>query len=97
MATHLILVDLRAGSGSHDRIRRYLGSFDRSFEIAGVHLVETDRDARQVRDAGRSHLGPTESIVVLEVTGQPWATGGSTPVVNAWLRQHVSGRRETTS
>lgn len=96
MPTHLVAFDLDDGSGSHDRVRRYLTSFDHSIELGDVHLVATDRDVTQVRDAARSRLAPTESVVVLEVSGRPWATGGAPTPVSTWLRQHVADRTTST-
>lgn len=93
MATYLILLDLRDDSGSRERVGRFVESFDRRVQIAAAHLVESDRDVRQVRDACRSRLSATESVVVVEVSGMPWATGGASSSLGAWLRQHVSGRR----
>ena len=56
-----------------------------------VWLVSTGYHLDEVRDILASQLDRGDQLLVLDVTGRPWAASGVYPEAEEWLFDHVRG------
>lgn len=52
-------------------------------------LIRTTKTASQVRDELKSYIDTNDRVLVLDVTGDNWATFGFAKSANDWLQSHV--------
>ena len=69
-----------------DKIKSY-GSWAKPLE--SFWLIKTEKSASEMRDELRSVTDSNDEIVVLNVTGDNWATFGISKEVTDWMHQNL--------
>lgn len=90
--THLVGYDL------HKPVQNYPGLIDciKGFgawwhHLDSTWLVVTALSASELRDKLGTYIDGDDELLVIDVTGDSWASKGLTAKANDWLRQHVAG------
>jgi len=91
MSTFLIGYDLNKAGKDYD------GLIDKIKDLANgwwhhldsTWLIKSDLTCSQIRDALKPYLDHDDELLVLNITGDDWATFGIAPSGNDWLRNNL--------
>jgi hypothetical protein len=89
MKSYLISCDLKGPSPNYAGLVEAMKKFPLSWRhIDPSWIVRTDWSAKQVRDHVKPHIGATDGLLVLELTGEGAWTGLGDEAVN-WLVENL--------
>lgn len=90
MATHWVNYDLNRSGQNYEKLIAYLKSHDSwAKPLASSFFVKTSLTVAQLRDAIGQHIDANDSVVIINVDGQGWATRGIDKKVTDWMQANV--------
>ena len=90
MAVHWVNYDLNKTGQNYDQLITYLKSHQGwATPHKSSYFVKTTLTASQLRDGIRQHVDGNDTVTVVTVTGEAWATSGVSPKVNEWIRNNL--------
>jgi len=88
--TLLVGYDLLNDSKDYSKLIDHLKTFDAWWHnLDSTWLVRTSKTASEVRDELKAYVDAKDHVLVIDVTGDNWATYGFNDKANDWLRNHV--------
>jgi len=89
MKTLMVSYDLKTPGQKYDPIYEYLKGFDGwAHALDSLWFVRTDKSPSEVRDELGAIIDANDHVLVLDVTGDDWASRLTTPL-NDWLQNHM--------
>ncbi|MFJ1554174.1 hypothetical protein [Streptomyces mirabilis] len=52
-------------------------------------IIRTEKSTSEVRNALKGHIDSGDELLVIDVSGDLWATAGMSESANDWLRKYV--------
>ncbi len=90
MAVHWVNYDLNKTGQNYDELITYLKSHQSwATPHKSSYFVKTTLTASQLRDGIRQYVDGNDTVTVVTVTGEAWATSGVSPKVNEWIRNNL--------
>lgn len=90
MATYWVNYDLNKTGQNYDSLITYLKSHDNwARPLASSFFVKTALTTAQLRDGILQHIDTNDDVVVVNVTGDGWATWGLGDELNNWIRDNI--------
>lgn len=92
MNTLLISYDLIGNENSDayktliDQIKKFS---PRAKPLESFWLVKTDLNSSDMRDLLGSYIDANDKLLIINVTGQGWASKKLDPEVTAWMKNHM--------
>lgn len=87
----LIGYDLNRPGQKYDDLIEFLKSEGTWWHcLDSTWLVRTPRTVTQMRDAIKQYVDANDEVLVLDVTGDSWATFGISDKGNTWLKQQLA-------
>ena len=94
MATLLVGYDLNKPDQDYKDLIEYLKSLGTWWHhLDSTWLVVTNLTASEMRDKLKTLVGPSDEVLVMNVTDDDWATYGFEKKANEWLQQNTVSRR----
>jgi hypothetical protein len=91
MSTLLIAYDLNSPGQDYSSLIDKIKSFGAWWHhLDSTWLVVTNEGSARVRDLLRPHLDTNDELLVIDITGDPWATQGLPERANKWLHDNLS-------
>ena len=88
--TLLVGYDLIKPGKDYSKLIEHLKSFDGWWHsLDSTWLVRTTKTASALRDELKSYVDANDRVLVMDVSGDNWATVGMTKTANDWLQNHV--------
>lgn len=92
MKTHLISYDLRVPETSEDykKLIDHIKTYSYwATPLKSVWFIRTSKSASQVRDDLNKETDANDGLLVIEVTGDDWATTGISNKVTDWMKENI--------
>lgn len=90
MPAYWVNYDLNKSGQNYDSLITYLKSHESwAKPLESSFFVTTSLTTAQLRDGIANHIDANDSVVVVNVSGDSWATRGVSANVNNWIRDHL--------
>ncbi|WP_278265263.1 hypothetical protein [Nocardia sp. AG03] len=88
----MIGYDLNRPGQKYEELIEYLKSQGTWWhQLDSTWLVKTPLTAVEMRNAVKARVDANDEVLVVNVTGDMWATFGMSDKGNAWLQKHMDG------
>lgn len=90
--TFLVGYDLNKPDQDYSNLINQLKTYPQWFHcLDSTWVIQASETADKMRDALKAHVGVSDDVLVIEVTGDAWATYGFSEKGNEWLHSHMGG------
>lgn len=89
MHTLLIGYDLDAPGQDYTAIIARLKTFSWCHQLDSTWLVKAPHTASQMRDELKTLIDGSDELMVIEVTGDDWATWGFSEPASRWMKANI--------
>jgi hypothetical protein len=90
MSTLLIGYDLNRPGQNYPELIEYLKSYGTVWHyLDSTWLIVTWKSTIQVRDEIKAYVDSTDEVLVVNVTGDAWASFGLSDKANRWLKEQI--------
>jgi hypothetical protein len=88
MKTIQVNYDLRKPGRDYERLYEYLWSYEACRPLQSLWLIKTNKSVSTVRDELKRYVDRNDEVLVIDVTGDPWASNFSDEPT-AWMKQNM--------
>lgn len=90
MAVHWVNYDLNKSGQDYTKLIEYLKSHQGwAKPLKSSFFVKTALTAAQLRDGVKTHIDANDSVLVVTVTEQSWASFGISKDVTDWMKKNL--------
>lgn len=90
MPVHWVNYDLKTEDRDYSPLTAYLESHPAwANPLDNSYFIKTDATAGELREGIRALLNDNDTVVVVSVEGQSWATWGLSEPLNRWLHNNL--------
>jgi len=90
MKSYLIAYQLNLPESSYASLLAYLKTaYQWARPCASVWFIKSSLEAGSIRDGIKTRIGPSDKVIVIEVTNVNWGTSNVSKEVTDWMKNNL--------